>query len=246
MIENITKTAGIIIIGNEILSGKVMDVNSYFLVTELRALGVDVLKISIIPDDVRTISQEVRFFSALFDYVFTTGGIGPTHDDLTIEGICTAFGVKMIYNERLVSCLKTRYGDSINEAALKMALVPEGADLLMTEGNNLPIVSYKNIIIFPGVPHLLRKKFHALKEKFRCSEYFIKKIFLNTDEIQIADFLNKIVSAYGNLLVGSYPAAGTEDFKVLVTLESKSLTTLEKALKELLSLMPSEYVIKIQ
>lgn len=241
-----TKTAGIIIIGNEILSGKVRDVNSFFLVTELRALGVNVIRISVIPDDIKIIGEEVHLFSRLFDYVFTSGGIGPTHDDLTIEGISNAFGIKMVYHDKLVDWLKQRYGASTNEAALKMALVPKGSDLLNSEGDNLPVISFKNIIIFPGVPHLLRSKFLALKERFRCSEYFIKRIYINDDEIKIADTLNSVAIANKDLMIGSYPVGGSQDYRVIVTVESKSAQTLTMAINELLKLLPQRVIFKVE
>src|SRR5512137_2091029 len=90
------RTAGIIIIGNEILSGKVRDTNAYFLVTELRGLGVDVQRILVIPDEVETIGAESALFSKSYDFVFTSGGVGPTHDDVTMEGIARGFGVRVI------------------------------------------------------------------------------------------------------------------------------------------------------
>ncbi len=241
-----TKSAGIIIIGNEILSGKVMDINSFFLVTELRSLGVNVMRISVIPDDIKIISEEVGSFSELYDYVFTSGGIGPTHDDLTIEGVSNAFGVKMVFNNRLTEWLKQRYGDLVNEAAMKMALVPEGAELLDAEGNNMPVISFKNIIIFPGVPQLLRKKFVALKERFHCSVYLIKRIFVNADEINIADALNSVAIAHQDLMIGSYPVGGNPDYKVIVTVESKSEQILSKAIDELLKLLPEKIIFKIE
>src|SRR5436190_24012525 len=100
------KTAGILVIGNEILSGKTADENSVFLARELRELGVDVRKVSVIPDETTTIASEVRLFSGAYDYVFTTGGVGPTHDDLTMEGIASAFGRGIRRNSDLEAALR--------------------------------------------------------------------------------------------------------------------------------------------
>ncbi len=243
---SITKTAGIIIIGNEILSGKVMDVNSYFLVSELRSLGVDVLRICVIPDDIKTIGEEALLFSRLYDYVFTTGGIGPTHDDVTIEAIARAFGVNMVLNPEIVKWINKRYGDSVNNAVLKMALVPEGAELLDNEGNNLPIIFFKNILIFPGVPQLLKNKFLAIKERFRCPAFFVKRLFIYADESFIAESLTTVAEAHSDVIIGSYPIANNPEYHIIVTVESKSELTVQSVIDELLRLIPKSVIVKIE
>src|ERR671916_1730532 len=110
------KTAGIIIIGNEVLSGKTQDTNSYFLCVELRQLGVEVQKISTIQDEVALIGQEVAHFSKRFDFVFTTGGVGPTHDDVTVEGIAEGFSVPVVRHPQIEKRMRQRLGSEVNEA----------------------------------------------------------------------------------------------------------------------------------
>ena len=127
------RTAGIILIGNEILSGKVVDANASYLCRELRALGVAVRKISVIPDEVELIASEVGEQSSAFDVVFTSGGVGPTHDDVTMEGVARALGVAVLRDPRLVRLLEGLYKGRLNEARLKMAEVPEGALLMAGE-----------------------------------------------------------------------------------------------------------------
>jgi FAD synthetase len=102
------KTAGIIIIGNEILSGKVHDSNSFYLSNELRALGINVRRISVIPDEIEAIGREVREFSERYDYVFTSGGVGPTHDDVTMAGVAKGFGVRLIRHPEILRILSLR------------------------------------------------------------------------------------------------------------------------------------------
>src|SRR5437867_1295502 len=161
------KTAGIIVIGNEILSGKTIDENSLFLARELRGLGVDVRKISVIPDELEIIAEEVRLFSRSYDYVFTTGGVGPTHDDLTIVGIARAFGRPVRRNPQLETTLRGYYSESLVEPNLRMADVPEGARLVGGSGTWFPVVAVENVFTFPGVPEILRRKFDRIKEMFR-------------------------------------------------------------------------------
>src|SRR5438105_3824130 len=150
------KTAAIIVIGNEILSGKTRDENSVFLAHELRSLGVDVRKILVIPDDLQTIAFEVRNSSSAHDYVFTTGGVGPTHDDLTMHGIAGAFDRKVRRNPELEAALRGYYSQELVEPNLLMADVPEDAQLISRPGMWFPVVVVNNVYIFPGVPEILQ------------------------------------------------------------------------------------------
>ena len=145
-------TAGILIIGNEILSGKVEDSNSPYLCRELRGLGVDVERILTIPDVIETIASEVKSMSQTYDFVFTSGGIGPTHDDLTIEAIAAAFGVPVEHSESIHDRIQRATGEELNDSQLKMCRIPAGATLL--DGGDLwfPLVVLHNVYIFPGVP----------------------------------------------------------------------------------------------
>jgi molybdenum cofactor synthesis domain-containing protein len=145
-------TAGIIIIGNEILSGKVRDVNSFYLASELRALGVDVRKVSVIPDEIETIGREALEFSRIYDFVFTSGGVGPTHDDVTMAGIAAGFGVDLVENNEIREFLRTRYKGELNSSIIKMTMVPDGSKFFCCENMRFPLISFNNIYIFPGIP----------------------------------------------------------------------------------------------
>ena len=143
-----TKTAGIIIIGNEILSGKVRDSNSYFLARELRELGVDVKRIIVIPDEIDIIGETALEFSNTYDYVFTSGGVGPTHDDVTMAGIAKGFGVQLSRHAEIEKILCSRFDKALNDAVLKMSEVPEGTEVFIREGMRYPVVFFRNIFIF--------------------------------------------------------------------------------------------------
>jgi len=240
------KTAGIIIIGNEILSGKVQDSNSFFLASELRALGVNVMRISVIPDDVETIGREVRSFSESFDYVFTTGGIGPTHDDITAAGIARGFGVRLAKHPALEQKFRERYGGSCNEAILKMAEVPEGAELIDFGNSRFPLVAFRNIFIFPGIPKYLREKFGLIKERFRTDALYLKRLFLDADEADIAASLNKVVAENMDVSFGSYPILDNPEYKIIITVECRSENSLSKALKQLLDRLPGHIIVKME
>jgi FAD synthetase len=241
-----SKTAGIIIIGNEILSGKTQDTNSHFLCTELRQLGVEVQKISTIADEIELIGAEVAAFSKRFNYVFTTGGVGPTHDDVTIEGIAHGLGLKVVRHPDIEGRMRQRLGADINEARLRMANVPEGAELLATEALFAPVVKIHNIFIFPGIPKIFRERFHAIKEDFRDTPYFLKVVYVKQGEGVIAGFMNDLLLKYPRLLLGSYPVMDIPDYKVKVTLESKDSDYLNRALQSFLSSLPDDAVHRVQ
>ncbi|MDP2167037.1 MAG: competence/damage-inducible protein A [Thermodesulfovibrionales bacterium] len=240
-------TAAIIIIGNEILSGKVHDSNSYFLAAELRNIGVDVRAISVLPDEIDIIGKQVSEAAASHDYVFTSGGVGPTHDDITMEGVAKGFGVKTVRNKTLEGIILRRCGDRTpDESALKMAELPEGAELILNEGMRFPVVVFRNVYIFPGIPRFLREKFSAVKDRFRSRPFHVKKVYVNEDECFIAYHLGKVVEDYPEVSIGSYPQVDKPDYKITVTLESTDEGELEKAYYLLLELLPPEIIVRTE
>ena len=240
------KTAGIILIGNEILSGKITDANAAHLCRELRALGVDVRRIVAIPDDADLIAREVREGSDAYDFVFTSGGVGPTHDDVTIEGIARGMGVPVVQDPHLANLLEQFYRGGLNDARLKMAEVPEGSQLLGDDSLIFPIIVLRNIYIFPGVPEIFRQKFDAIKERFREPPFFLKSVFVNIGEGTLAGFLNDLLKVYPLLMLGSYPEFSNPNYKVKVTLESKDKDYLDQALSEFLGKLPQDAVVRVQ
>ncbi len=240
------KTAGIIIIGNEILSGKVQDSNSFFLASELRALGVNVLRITVIPDDIEVIGREAVLFSKSFDHVFTSGGVGPTHDDLTMKGLADGFGVAMMLHSSLEARFRRRYGDRLNEAILKMALVPEGTEVIDFGDNSFPLIFFRNIYVFPGIPRFLREKFLLVRERFRTVCFFLARIFVNAEESEIAALLNRTVAAYPEISFGSYPIMDNPEYRIIITAEARDKERLDAAVARLLTLLPEQIIVRVE
>jgi len=239
------KTAGIILIGNEILSGKVQDANAVYLCRELRALGVDVRRISVIPDEVQLIAEEVAVFSREFDVVFTSGGVGPTHDDVTIEGVARALTVSVVRHPTLVELLERHYRGKVTEAALRMAEIPEGAELVGGESVRFPTVMIRNVYVLPGVPEIFRAKFEALRERFRDQPIHLRNVFVSIGEGTLADYLNRLLATFPLLQLGSYPEFSNPEYKVKVTLESRDRGYVEQALADFLGRLPADVVVKI-
>jgi FAD synthetase len=241
-----TKTAGIIIIGNEILSGKVRDSNSYFLACELRELGVDVKRIFVIPDEIDIIGETALEFSNNYDYVFTSGGVGPTHDDVTMAGIAHGFCVKLSRHPEIEKLLSLRFDKTLNAAVLKMAELPEGTEVFIGDGMRYPVILFKNIYIFAGIPDYLRDKFTIIKERFRSSTFHLKRLFLNGHESEFADILESVVMNHKQVNFGSYPVLGQPEYRVIVTAESKSEQLLQTAMDELLNILPHTMLHKVE
>ena len=239
-------TVGILIIGNEILSGKVVDTNSSYLCRELRGLGVDVERILTILDDVDTIASEVKAMSSAYDFVFTSGGVGPTHDDVTIEGVAAAFGVTVELSESIADRVRRATGREPNESQLKMARIPTGATLLDAGDFWVPLVVMENVYIFPGIPELLRKKFESIRERFRGVPFALSRVYVKRHESDIAESLNALLHEFPELLLGSYPRMRKESYHVMLTLESRDASYLRRALDSLLERLPADAIYKVE
>jgi molybdenum cofactor synthesis domain-containing protein len=239
-------TAGIVIIGNEILSGKVTDTNSSYLCRELRRLGVDVERMVTIPDVIETIASDVKWMSQQFDFVFTSGGIGPTHDDLTIEGVAAAFGRPVVHSEAIESRIRRATHKEPNESLLKMARIPEGAQLLDAGDLWFPLVILENVYIFPGIPELLRKKFESARVRFSGVPFVLKSVYVKANESDIASHLHALLEEFPDLALGSYPRIGEEAFSVMLTLESRDAGLVQDALDSLLARLPANIIHRVE
>lgn len=239
-------TAGLIVVGNEILSGKVVDSNSAFLARELRKVGVTLRRVLVIPDELEDIAAAVREMRTRYDVLFTSGGVGPTHDDVTIEGVALGLGRKVVRHPLMEQKLRELFGDRINEARLKMADVPEGGEMVFEGGLSFPTLKVENIYVLPGIPELFEAKLLSIVYRFAADPFYLRIVYTNEMETSIAHFLNQTLSAFPELLLGSYPRYGTADYRVRITLESKDRDYVERALQHLLELMPRGSVVRTE
>jgi len=231
------KTAAIVVIGNEILTGKSEDKNASYLIGELHRLGVALRRIVVISDDVVEIARTVRECAAGFDYVFTSGGVGPTHDDVTIEGVARAFDRAVVRVPELEAMLRTYFGEGINEARLRMADAPDRSQLIRAEGLRWPVLATENVYVLPGVPELFRSKFEAIRELFRGEPFFTGAVYTREDEFDIAPRLDRVAAGHPEVEIGSYPTFTRDDYRVKITIESKVEAAVERARTELLELL---------
>jgi len=240
------RSAGIVVIGNEILSGKVVDTNSSFLARELRKMGVDLRRVAVISDDLEEIATTVREFHRAFDLVFTSGGVGPTHDDVTIEGIARAFGRRVVREPELERKLRDFYKEKVNDARLKMSEVPEGAELIYGGTVAFPTLKIENVYILPGIPEILQSKFLTIRERFTGAPFHLRIVYTREGEGAIAEFLNDTLRSFPELMLGSYPKIGDPEYVVKLTLESKDRDYVERAFAHLLRILPDGCVVKTE
>ncbi|HYC76245.1 MAG TPA: molybdopterin-binding protein [Planctomycetota bacterium] len=237
--------AEVVVIGAEVLTGKVTDANGPFLCAELRALGAELRRLTVVPDELEAIAETVRAASARVDFVITTGGVGPTLDDLTFEAVAAAFGVGRRRDARLVDVLRAFFGDAVVEAHLRMADLPEGAELLFSDGLRFPVVKVRNVYVMPGSPGILRKKWIALRERFREAPFVLRRVFVTLEEGLLAPTLEAVRDAEPDVTLGSYPVFDDPAYAVQVTLEAKDAAAVERATRRLLERLDPRTVVRV-
>jgi len=206
-------TSAILIIGNEILSGRTVDKNTSFIAKWLGELGISVEEVRIIPDKENLIIKSVNELRKKYQYVFTTGGIGPTHDDITSESMAKAFRRKYDYNKEAYSLLQKYYENSdFNESRKKMAKMPEGASLIYNENGSAPAFSIENVFVLPGIPSYVETMLPQLKKILKIGKKIISLSFDASliRESTISEALEKIQNNYPEIDIGSYPYSNKE------------------------------------
>ena len=213
----------IISIGNELLSGDVVNTNATFLAKKITKLGHRVVKIVVIPDLVEVISEEVRKASDLADFVLVTGGLGATHDDVTSEAVAKAFGKKLTLNDAVYRRLKDV---SCNDKAIrKISTVPEGCEIVWNDVGAAPAFIVENVAVMPGVPAEMENTFNKIIKRFGREEYYEEILEVSSLEEEIVEKLNKVVKEFPEVQIGSYPKRGF----VLIKFSGKDSERVRKA-----------------
>jgi len=222
-------TAAYIGIGDELLAGKTPDTNFLYLAQALRDLGIRLLRAVVVPDDLDAIREALDLLRHRVTYVFTSGGLGPTHDDVTVEGVARALGVRVIRDPILEKKLREHFGQSLDHSSLKMASVPEGAALHFCDRLLIPVLSIRNVYLFPGIPELFRRKLDSIKERFRTAPFCTEEILCERFESEIADILLEALERFPTLKIGSYPKLDPEGYSVKILLESRDRAVVAQA-----------------
>ena len=234
-----TITACVLIIGNEILSGRTQDANLAFLAQGLNEVGVRLREARVIADDRAAIVGAVNEVRGKFDYVFTTGGIGPTHDDITAGCIAEAFGVPLTIHPDARRILEGHYPPgAINEARLRMAQMPEGAELLLNPISRAPGFRIGNVFVMAGVPQIAQATFNELKRQLKGgAKIFSRSVSCTLGEGAIARDLAQLQERYSDLEIGSYPYFRRSDFGVTLVVRGTERQRIAAAVEELRALI---------
>ena len=223
-------TAALLVIGNEILTGKVSDENTPFLAGALFDLGYVLRRVIVCPDERDTIATDLNALRTDHDVVFTSGGVGPTHDDVTIEAVAHAFGVAVVRSPAVEKLIRHWRGDDLKEAHLRMADLPEGAELIRTPNLPWPTICIGNVYVLPGVPRLFALKFEEIAPRLDLGKEFVSyAVYTACDEGTVAALLGKLHNDHDQVMIGSYPQWHAPDHKLKLTFDGTDRAVVDKA-----------------
>jgi molybdenum cofactor synthesis domain-containing protein len=238
------RTAAALIIGNEILSGKIVDTNTTFLARTLFALGIELRRVVVCPDEIDTIAEDLSALRGAHDLVFTSGGVGPTHDDVTIEGVAASFERPVVRSEAVEKMIRHYYGDRATEAHFRMANMPEGAEMIRSSNAPWPTVVIENVFVLPGVPEIFELKLVDLRKRLdQGHEFHSQAVYTLSGEGEIASLLERIAKDFPEVMVGSYVKWKAEDYRTKVTFDGNDPDEVSKAADMLVNeLDPEQFV----
>jgi molybdenum cofactor synthesis domain-containing protein len=238
--------AAAVIIGNEVLTAKVVDANGPHLIRRLREIGIPLRSVEIVTDDVDAIVDAVARARARAAYVFTSGGIGPTHDDVTVRAVALAMGRQVVRLPEMVELVRRR-SDHVTEEAMRLADAPEGAVLLPQEGTWLPVLTVDNVFLLPGVPQLFKLQLETVLKRLRGTPVYLRCLYLRLGESSIAAVLDRVALDMPHVAIGSYPVFDAElDYRVKVTIEAAESSLVEEALARIRVGMPADVVVRVE
>ena len=225
-------TAALLVIGDEILSGRTKDKNIGYIAEYLTGIGIDLREVRVVPDVEEEIVAAVNALRARYTYLFTTGGIGPTHDDITADAIAKAFGVGIDHDPRAVAMLQERYQPhELNEARLRMARIPDGADLIENPISKAPGFRLGNVYVMAGVPSIMQAMLDAIAPTLETGA----RMIVETIETQglaegiYAEGLGQVASSHEGVSIGSYPSFSTSGFRNQIVVRGKDSAAVAEA-----------------
>lgn len=240
-------TAAALIVGTEILTGKIADQNLGELARTMRRLGIVLERAHTVLDDIETIAAEVRSLSAAHTWLFTSGGVGPTHDDVTIEAVARAFEVEVEVSRELEELLRRAYAERLTDHHLLMARVPRGATLARSESVPWPVVRMRNVWILPGVPEIFTLKMSIVLSSIpAAAPFFSLSVYVRLDEGYLKPMLDEVVAMFPGVEIGSYPRWSDPDCRTKITFDGRIREELEEARQKLVALLGEESVVRIE
>jgi len=244
MTKNTKVNAAILIIGNEILSGRTQDTNTSTLAHWLNSIGVKVNEVRVVPDIEKKIIDTLNILRAENDYVFTTGGIGPTHDDITAQSVAKAFGLEYKIHKEAYKILEAYYKPGeFNKGRQKMVWMPENAELILNPTSGAPGFSVKNVFCLPGVPSILKSMLGGLKNRIVGGQPILSHtISLRTVESEIASSLTKVQDKNKEVEIGSYPFFHAGKLGVSIVLRSEDQSKIDLCNSQILEFIEEKKI----
>lgn len=243
-------TAALLLIGNELLSGKVQDANTVHLAALLRAAGIELRRICVVPDERAVIATEVNALRCTHDWLFTSGGVGPTHDDVTVESVALALGRAVVRDAEMESLLRNFYGERCTEGHLRMADVVEGTTLVDgTSQRSWPTMLLGNVAILPGVPELFARKLEALRPRLfagGAAPFVTRSVLTLGDEGTLRPFIDAAVARFATLSVGSYPRFDDADHTIRVTFDGHARALVDEAADFFARSLPEGVLVRLE
>lgn len=244
---NRRKTAAVCLIGEELLSGKIDDQNGGYAIKQLRRVGVDLRELRLIGDEIPVIGSVVASLASSYDIVFTSGGVGPTHDDLTMRGLARAFDVPIETHPQMLDLIRQRFADAGEGLKVweRMAELPAGCEIVISPATRVPIFRMENVWALPGIPELFRLQLDQIVRRIEGTPVSIRTVFLNVGEGEIAGHLETLLERIPNIQIGSYPVLHAQDHRTRITLESVEPVRVEEALDALLERIDPAWVVRV-
>lgn len=235
-----------IIIGNEVLTAKVVEANGSLLVRRCRERGVRLASVHVIPDEVDCIVEAVALARRRARFVVTSGGVGPTHDDVTVRAVALALGRKIVTSPRLVELLRAAWApEDPPAAALRMAEAPEGSELLESTDARYPVLGCEGVFMLPGVPEFFRAQLDAVLSLLPSSPVAIRMLYLRAQESEIAKTLDEVALTMPEVAFGSYPTFDPSlDYRIKITIEHGDPREVDAAAARLKGSLPSEVLVR--
>lgn len=239
--------AAFLVIGNEILTGKVVEENVPFLARELFGLGITLARIVVCGDDEAVIASDVRTLRGSHDIVFTSGGVGPTHDDVTMPAIARSFDRQLVRDPALEARIREHFGARTTEGHLRMAEMPEGGELVASEKMSWPVLRVENVWVLPGVPQIFRLKFDLVRDRLvRGVPFQTRAIYTMCEEGEIAALLEDVELRFAGVSIGSYPRLADPEYTVKVTVDGREAAKVDAAVDALVSALPADRIVRVE
>jgi molybdenum cofactor synthesis domain-containing protein len=241
----IAETSAVVLVGNELLSGKVTDANLFELAGTLRALGIRLERALILPDDLALLTEEIAALSKGHDVVFTSGGVGPTHDDVTIEAVARAFGSEPTLDPTLAALIRGAYGERCTPDHLRMALIPRGAELAASSDGAWPVPVMKNVWMLPGVPEVFREKLATVRTFLRGPAPFVSRaVYTRLEEARLKPLLDALLVDHAGVEIGSYPRWFEPSYKTKITFDARDAVRVDAAARAFVASLPEGALVR--